>query len=174
MMQKKIFLTLGALLFVSTSHAQEKRTDGPPGTEYGDFSDWDGRSQVGFHVGAMIDSNTDKTGISLGLDFDYRPSDLFGIRATFEQGIQKAKHSFFFLTPLIHNNYSNLQWYFSFGPGLGLMDLSSRQAKFLFALGLGGDFMFNEKIGLGMYWSYSFLLGGLDVNHVGARFCYQF
>lgn len=173
-MQKKIILTLVLSFSTFAVQAQTKRTDGPPGTEYGDFSDWDGTSQIGLHIGAMSDQNTDETSLTLGVDFDYRPTDIFGIRASFEQGIQNPKHSLFLLTPLIHSEYSNMHWYFNFGPGLSLLDLGSREAKFLIAFGVGGDFMFSDSIGIGLFWTFASVLGADDLNNLGARFCYQF
>ena len=173
-MQKKILFSLWLSLFSVSLNAQEKRTDGPPGSEYGDFDDWDGTTQLGIHFGANVDAISDETSLSLGLDFDYRPTDLFGIRASFEQGVQKPRHSTFFLNPLIHNEYSNLNWYVNFGPGLTLLDLPERKARFLVSMGAGGDFMFNEKIGIGLFWNYSFVFGTSDMHHIGTRLSYQF
>jgi hypothetical protein len=174
MMQKKMIFTLLFSALTLSVYGQTQRTDGPPGSEYGDFSDWDGTSQIGIHLGAMTDQNADDTSLSLGLDFDYRPTDVFGIRASVEQGLQDTKHTIFLLTPLVHSEYSNMHWYFNFGPGLSLLDLESRKAKFLIAFGVGGDFMFSDSIGVGLFWNFLSILGAQDLNNLGARFSYQF
>ena len=175
----KFFVNLISLLLISTAATSlqavsEKRTDGPPGSEYGDFSAWEGQFQIGGRFGASLLSNGDKTSFMVGADFDYRPFDLFGFRLSYEQALQKPRFSLIQLTPLIHTEFSNLRPYIFFGPGLAIASEADKKLKFSIAGGIGGDFMLMEKLGFGMLWTYYTLFDSVDVHTIGARISYWF
>lgn len=168
------FLVLSlALLSTTPSLLQaEKRTDGPPGSEWGDFSQWDGQFSLGARFGATILNNTNgKTTVALGADADYRPTDLFGFRLAFEQSVQKPRYSLIHFTPLIHTDFSNLRPYVFFGPGFRI---GQGETKFSLAGGIGGDFMMTDRLGFGMSWTYHWVFDFVDNHSVMARFSFWF
>jgi len=181
---KKFFLfpVVFALAFISFTGCASKNyktTKGPVGSEWGPNS-WSANSgeyQVGAHFGAQLNTDdSDRSSFGLGVDFDYRPDDLFGLRFTYLQGIDDPKPSLMSLTPLLHTQYSNLRPMLYFGPGIGLVKSSSgnREAKFGFMTGLGADFQFVDHFGMGILWQYNILFDAQDFQHVGARLYYIF
>lgn len=177
-MHKKILsilaLTLSALS-ANVNAAEQKRTDGPPGSEWGDFSTWDdGQFSVGARFGASILSGGNKSSFLIGGDLDFRPTDLFGGRLTFEQSLQKPRLTLIHLAPLVHQEYSNLTGYLLFGPGISIVNAADTHTKFSFQGGLGGDFMFTERIGFGMIWSYYWIFDVSDAHTISARLSYWF
>ncbi len=86
-----IFLT-----FVSQTalQAEDKRTDGKPGSEYGDFSSWDGEWRVGAQFGALLPTaSSADASFAIGADLDYRPYEVFGFRTTYLQGLKSPRAS---------------------------------------------------------------------------------
>lgn len=178
---KKNFFSLTFLLLTLTQlacAAKEKRTDGPPGSEYGDFSEVKGRLSLGGQFGAIIHNTKSRNSFGLGADVDFRPYDLFGIRLTVNQGVQKPRITNVALTPLAHLEYSNFRPYVFAGPGISMINerdgYGSRVVKFSINLGLGGDFIFAEHYGLGMLWTYDALISSTDANMITARLSYWF
>lgn len=163
------FLTLSSPL-----SAKDKRTDGPAGSEFGDFKNWDGQLQIGARFGASFLTNGDKTSFLLGADADYRPADIFGFRLNFEQSLQSPRLSLIHFTPLIHTEYSNFKPYLFFGPGVTVVSGDDTAAKFSLATGVGGDFMLTEKIGFGMLWTYYMIFDSVDATSLAARFSFWF
>lgn len=182
---KKIFSSFAlTALFLFTSmtsilFAADKRTDGPPGSEYGDFSAWDGQFSFAARFGASFltgakGSSDRRTGFLAGADLDYRPFHLFGFRASYEQTFKKPKFSLIQLTPLVHTEISNFRPYLFAGPGIGIASDADSKMKFSIAAGVGGDFMLIDQVGFGMYYTYYALFDSADVNTLGARISYWF
>ncbi len=156
--------------------ADGPRTDGPPGSEYGRASFWDGELQVGARFGALIRSNdSDKTTIMAGADLDFRPYDLFGVQLSYLQGLQKkGRISVFNFTPLIHTEFANLRPYAIFGPGIAMFNANNDlQTKFAINFGAGADFMITDHIGVGMNYTYHALFDAFDLHSIGARVFYS-
>lgn len=173
----RIHFALSLLIFLcgASLSAAERRTDGPPGSEYGPFPTFDGEAQIGLHFGAMLDTeNSDDSSFSLGADLDYRPFALFGFRATYLQSIQKPRTSLISLTPLLHTEISNFRPYVSFGPGVAIINRTDTEAKFAITGGIGGDFLMTDNLGLGLEYVYAALFDAIDLHQVGARVFYSF
>jgi len=148
------------------------RTDGPPGSEYGKASLWDGELQLGARFGALIRTkDSDKTSIMAGADLDFRPYELFGFQLSFLQGLQKkGRMSVFNFTPLVHTEFSNLRPYLLFGPGIVMFKSNGDlQTKFSLNAGAGADFMIADHFGVGMNYTYHALFGAFDAHSLGAR-----
>jgi len=175
----KIYLSLLLIVSVfcvssSSFAASIKRTDGKPGSEYGDFSNWDGSFTIGARFGASFLTNGDKNSFLVGVDADYRPVDFFGFRLSFEQSLEKPRLSLIHFTPVIHSQYSNLRPYAFFGPGIAIVSGDDTKAKFSLAGGAGADFMIMDNLGFGMLWTYHFLLDSVDAHTLAARFSFWF
>lgn len=174
----KFLTVLLSLLVFSTSNdlfaAKVKRTDGPAGSEFGDFSNWDGQFQIGGRFGASFLSNGKKNSFMVGVDGDYRPVEFFGFRLSFEQSFESPRLSLIHFTPMIHSQYSNFKPYAFFGPGISILTGDDTSTKFSLAGGAGGDFMITEKLGFGMLWTYHFLIDSVDAHTLAARFSYWF
>jgi hypothetical protein len=163
---------LGLSLLVT---APERRTDGPPGSEFGDFSSWDGQFSLGGKFGASLLSNGDKTSFAVGVDADYRPNDLFGFKLSFDQGLQTPRATLFQMTPFVHTEYSNVKPYALFGPGMAFFTgRGDTKLKFSLAAGVGADFMLRDTLGFGMQWTYVNILDSVDVHTLMTRISYWF
>lgn len=166
------------VVFLSSCGTKKyKTTKGPVGTEWGSnsWSSMNGEFQVGAQFGAELNTDdSDKSSFGLGLDVDYRPDDLFGLRLTYLQGVDNPSPSLIGLTPLAHFQYSNFRPMLYFGPGVGIVKSSSgnREAKFGFMTGVGADFQFVEHFGMGILWQYNILFNAQDFQHIGARLYY--
>ncbi len=155
--------------------ADDKRTDGKPGSEYADFSSWDGDWRVGAEFGALVPtSDSAKTAFTVGLDVDFRPYELFGFRTSFLQGFKSPKLSLISMTPFIHTVYSNFMPYALVGPGIAIVNVGGTEAKFMISLGAGADIAVVERFAVGMLWTYNALFDAFDVHTVTARFSYKF
>jgi len=160
------------LLPLSQCLAGQKRTNGPPGSEYGDFNQvLNGDLQVGLHFGTLVNPTTDRnSSFSLGADLDYRPYEVFGFRASYFQGMNSPRASVFSLTPLMHFEYSNMHSYVLAGPGIALVNQNHQtKTKFEFAAGLGADFMLNDYLGLGVEYVWNSIIDASDLHLIGAR-----
>ncbi len=177
-MTKKSFLVaLLSVLFSLpySSEAKEKRTDGPPGSEYGDFKNWDGDMSVGAHFGALLTNRSDDdSNFALGLDGDYRPYDVFGLRTTLMLGVSEPRSSFIEFTPIIHGQFSNIKPYALFGPGLGILNEGGTEVKFIVAGGTGADIELTNHWQMGMLWVYHSIFDFADQHSLTARFSYKF
>lgn len=152
-----------------------KRTDGKEGSEWGDFSLWGGEFQVGAQFGAIVFNNDTDSNISLGVDFDYRPAELFGIRLTYLQGLQSPRISDFSITPLVHTRYSNLRPYAFFGPGIAIVNFNNdTTAKFMFDFGAGADIEIVDQFSIGMLYTYHLVFDVSDHHSITARVAYVF
>lgn len=165
-----------SLLLSAPAFSAVKRTDGPPGSEYGDPHILEGELQIGLHFGALLSNRSShNSSFSIGGDVDWRPYDLFGFRISGYQGLQKPRSTLISLTPLAHTDFSNLRPYVLFGPGLGLFDIDGDyKAKFLITAGLGADVMLTERIGLGVEYGYHSVFDLKDYHLVGARVLISF
>lgn len=164
-------LSLG---LISDLQASVKRTDGPEGSEYGDFSRWDGEFQVGLEFGALLNSNSKRNAFALGLDLDYRPADLFGLRVSGFHGFKTPRTSTVLMTPLIHYEFSNLHPYFLAGPGIAIINRGGSEAKFDIAMGAGADVRLFGQAQLGLLWIYNMVFDHIDHHIIGARISYVF
>ncbi len=171
---RSILFVLSFAPTLTLTEGAERRTDGPPGSEYGDFSSWDGQFQLGARFGASVLSNGDKSSFLLGADADYRPTDLFGFKLTFEQAIQKPRLTLVHFAPLVHSEFSNLKLNGFFGPGISIVSNADTKLKFSMAGGVGGDFMMTERFSFGMVWSYCWIFDSVDTTTIAARFGYSF
>lgn len=165
-----LFLSLSSI-----SHAQTRRTDGPIGSEYGSKSWLEGDLQLGAHFGVRLDQSKSKdSSFLVGADVDYRPFDLFGIRLSGFQALQKPRSTHIHLSPVLHTEISNFHPYVLAGPGISLVNQSGTKTKFSLAFGGGGDFFFGERLGLGMMYQYISIFDARDVHQLGARLILRF
>jgi len=170
-----LFVTTVAFTFCISANAKEKRTDGPPGSEYADWSKIEGELQIGAHFGATVPTATSRNArIAIGADVDYRPYDLFGIRLNFFQGLQVPRSTLIGVTPLVQSRFSNLRPYALFGPGLGVMNYRTTELRFVISTGVGADFMITDHFGFGMAAIYHFIFDSSDLATITARFMYSF
>jgi len=178
----KSALILGVSSLLTLAHppsaeARERRTDGPKGSEWGPTEHWAaGEAQIGLHFGALLSPGSSRgNSFSLGIDADYRPDDLFGVRFAYFQGVQSPRSSLFNLTPLIHTVFYNSRPYALFGPGVGLVKVDGDlKAKFNLAAGIGADFMFTDNVGMGLEYVWNILFDSSDLHFIGARLIYSF
>jgi hypothetical protein len=180
-MKKQILTMLSLLVLASFSLAYgdeyNKRTDGPVGSEWDDFSSWKwkGNLQFGGQFGAILPSaDHADSSFGLGLDADYRPFDLFGIRSALLQGFSSPKATLWNITPLIHYQYSNLVPYAMFGPGIAITNYKETKVKFDVSFGAGADVMLIDHLAFGMVWQYHSLIDSLDLHTLTARIAYLF
>ncbi len=174
---KKLILSLFFFLPLATQGVRaEKRTDGPPGSEWGDFSKWEGRLSLGAQFGAILYTNNDDSSFALGFDADFRPYDLFGVRGTFLQGVQSPRETVLSFTPLVHTEISNFYPYALFGPGATIIDQKAQGTNIRFSMtgGMGGDVYLFENYGFGMEWSYNWVIDAIDSHVITSRFSYRF
>ncbi len=173
----QVFLTFAILCPLSSAFAERPRTDGPPGSEYGSSSIFNGELQIAGRFGAVIPgADTDNTSLMLGGDIDYRPFDLFGFQLSYLQGIQKrGRIGLLNFTPLLHYEFFNLRPHAIFGPGLAFYKAGGdTQTKFTLNFGGGADFMLTENFGVGMNYTYHALFGAEDSHSLGARLLVSF
>jgi len=175
-MKTFVFSLLSLLLLNSAAFAdKQRRTDGPAGSEFGDFSSWDGHFSAGVRFGGSFLANGDKTSFLVGADTDYRPTDLFGFRLSFEQALQKPRLSLIHFSPLLWTEISNFRPYLFGGPGVTYINaVNNTGIKFSMNFGLGGDFMMTDRLGFGMLWSYYAIFDTTDAHTLAARFSYYF
>lgn len=163
------------LISSGLAHAAEKRTDGPPGSEWADFSKFEGDLSVGAHFGALLPTRSSQdSNFSIALDGDYRPYNIFGIRLTYLQGLSSPRTSIISITPLVHTHYSNLKPYAVFGPGLAIVNHPSTSAKFSISGGVGGDIEITDHFEMGMLWMFHSVIDSGDFHSLTARFAYKF
>jgi len=155
--------------------AQDRRTDGPPGSEYADFSNMRGQLSIGGHFGALLPSTGNGSSFLVGADADFRPYDLFGLRFTYHQGLQSPRGSVFALTPVVYSEFSNLIPYAFFGPGIAITNnRGGTKLKFSISMGAGADVLLIDHFGVGMLYMYNALLDSPDFHDLGARISYWF
>jgi len=170
-------LPLLFVLMLTSSVWAGPRTDGPSGAEYGKFDYlMDGGIQAGFHFGTLLNSDTDRdASFSLGGDIDYRPDELFGLRLAYFQGLNSPRSSLINLTPHIHSRFYNAEPYVLFGPGVAFVSQNGDlKTKFNLATGAGIDFMFTERLGLGLEYIWNSLIDANDLHLIGARIVFNF
>jgi len=177
-MIKKAFLAsfVGILFGFSTISAQP-RTDGPPGSEYGPPHWAGGQFQAGLVFGSMFRLGEGSgSSLAAGLDLDYRPYDLFGLRASYTHSFQNHRGNVALLAPLIHGEFANLKPHLSFGPGIATVKFADGNRKLRFALGatIGGDVMVTDLIGVGLLYQYATLIDGPDLHNIAARVVFSF
>jgi opacity protein-like surface antigen len=179
-MKKHFLFLISTVLFgysfnLSSVSAKELRTDGKPGSEYADFSSLEGNIRFGAQFGAILPvSDRADSSFALGFDADYRPYDLFGIKANFLQGLKSPKISVVSVTPLAHTQYSNLTPFAFFGPGIAITNVSGTSIKFLLAGGAGADIELIDKLTMGLVWTYDTIFDSYDIHSVTARFGWKF
>lgn len=180
-MKKQILVLLSLLTITSISIAYgeeyNRRTDGPAGSEWSDFSSWKwrGNLQIGGQFGAVLPSaSSNDSSFGIGADADYRPFELFGIRSTFLQGVSSPRATLWNITPLVHYTFSNLVPYAMFGPGMAITNFHGTKTKFDVTFGLGADVMLIDHLAFGMVWQYHALVDSTDINTLTARIAYVF
>lgn len=155
--------------------AQEKRTDGPAGSEWADFSKLEGDIRLGAQFGAILPtSDRSDSSFALGADVDYRPYELFGAKITFLQGVTSPRISLLSITPLFHTQISNFHPYGFFGPGIAITNTGGTELKFMLAAGVGGDVDVIKSLSIGLAWTYDILLDSYDAHSLTARFGWKF
>lgn len=176
---KKISIALLSAFFSISFMATQAapRTDGPPGAEYGEAEWANGELQLGAQFGAMFGkgSGSDHS-LAAGVDVDYRPYDLFGLRASYLFSFENHKGQLLFLSPLVHGQFANLRPYVSFGPGLARMKYPDNETRIRFAVAgtVGGDVMLTDMFGIGMLYQGALVFAGPELHHVGARLVLHF
>ncbi|MDB5039094.1 MAG: hypothetical protein JWQ35_2622 [Bacteriovoracaceae bacterium] len=172
---KTFLISLFALSILSNLHAAEKRTDGPPGSEYADFSKLEGDLSFGAQFGALLSTRSHQnSSFAVGVDGDYRPYALFGFRFTALQGLSSPRSSTFSLTPLLHTKISNFEPYVLAGPSVAIVTTPSTKAKFAVSIGVGADIDLTQHLGLGMLWTYHSIIDSSDLHALTARISYKF
>lgn len=169
---KVFFLGILSFGFLSFSlEASTPRTDGPPGSEYGETSSYEGEFQVGFHFGSLIKHNDwDTTSFTLGADIDWRPYDLFGFKLLGLYALQKPRDFIISMFPLMQTEISNLRPYMMFGPSIGYIEMDTEsKVKFALSAGVGADVMIFSALGFGLEYVFHSLIGAKDYHFLGAR-----
>lgn len=180
-MKKQIFGLIGFLALTSISVAYgdqyDRRTDGAPGSEWADFSNWKwkGNLQFGGQFGAVLPTaGKADSSFGLGIDADFRPFELFGIRSTLLQGVTTPRSTLWNITPLVHSQFSNFVPYAMFGPGIAITNFGDTTLKFDVSFGAGADVMLIDHIAFGMVWQYHALVDSTDIHTLTARIAYSF
>jgi hypothetical protein len=170
-------LFLSTFIFGSSLALAQPRTDGARGSEYGSDTWSDGEMQVGLQFGGMFRiGQGGEHSLAAGADVDYRPYNLFGLRASYLHGFQKHKGQMAFLSPLVHGEFANLKPYLAFGPGIARVKYADDKSRVRFAVGgtVGADVMLTSLLGIGMVYQYGLILDGPDLHHLGARLVFNF
>lgn len=175
----KIFVA--SILFITTefltSLSPEPRTDGKPGSEYGDFSNWDyqGRIKLGADFGALLPNDGDVAStLALGVHASYNPLDLVGIRLNLIQSLQRPRNSLFSLGATGSVDLANVRPFVFFGPGVQIAHYGDTLTKFMLQLGFGAEVLVTDHLGFGLNYSYSMVFDILDTHYIGASVAYTF
>lgn len=169
---------LCVVLFCSLSGVAmgQGRTDGPEGSEYKGFKDFDRGLSVYGEFGARIDTTGDdkQQGILFGLDLDYSTNDLFSVMLSYAFIYQDDPMHEILLSPYLTMMAYNVRLGLLVSPGFTIITGDNTKARFTLAPGAMATVSFAERFNVGLIARYHILLNANDFTSIAAMVGFSF